>query len=271
MVFKQKIPEAELAEYVLSIVYYKDFKVEHTMDKFLPDGTTNLVINLYDEPRYIYDNSTLNKKQECKECWFSGMQTEYLTISSDNESEMLVVSFKAGGSFPFIDQNLYQFINKVVHAKNVFPNILELRTQLIQTHESDHKIKVAEDWLKANLKNDSFSGEIIQHFVKQIQNATGSLKFKEIAKQSGYSQKQFIHLFKKHVGLTPKQFHRIVRFNEILNAIFKKEVVDWTYVVHEFGYYDQAHFIKDFQAFSGHNPKKYIDEQGDWQNYIPLR
>jgi len=272
MVFKNITPNVPLVNFVSSIVYYKDFKVEHTKDKFLPDSTTNLVVNLFETPRYIYNNETLKEKQACVEAWFSGMQTEYLTISSDNESEMLVITFKAGASFPFINQNLDTFNNKVVHAKHVFgDDVMDLRKELINEKNADKKIELAKKWLLSQLDEVSFEGEIIQHFVTQIQNSSESINFKELAEKSGYSQKQFIHLFKKHVGLTPKQFHRVVRFNEILCAIFKKEKVDWAFVANEFGYYDQAHFIKDFQAFSGHNPKQYIDDQGDWPHYIPVR
>ena len=272
MVFKNVIPEPPLDDFVLSIVYYKDFEVEHTMDKFLPDGTTNLVVNLFEAPRYIYDNDTLKEKQACVEAWFSGMHTEYLTISSDNESEMLVITFKPGASFPFIKQSIDSFNNKVVHAKTVFgEDVLDFRKDIIKEEDEDQKIEIAKNWLKSKLNEVSFEGEIIKQFVSQIQNSSESINFKKLAEKSGYSQKQFIHLFKKYVGLTPKQFHRIVRFNEILNAIFEKEKVDWAFVASEFGYYDQAHFIKDFQAFSGHNPKQYIDDQGDWPHYIPVR
>jgi len=272
MVFKNSIPHAPLGDFVSSIVYYKGFQVEHSKDKFLPDGTTNLVINLFETPRYIYDNETLKEKQACIEAWFSGMQTEYLTISSDNESEMLVITFKPGASFPFIKQSLDVFNNKVVHAKIIFGDkVLDFRRELINEKDADEKIELTKKWLKSQLDEVSFEGKIIEQFVFQIQNSSGSINFKDLAEKSGYSQKQFIHLFKKYVGLTPKQFHRIVRFNEILNAIFKMEKVDWAFMANEFGYYDQAYFIKDFQAFSGHNPKQYIGDQGDWPHYIPVR
>ncbi|RIA08658.1 AraC family transcriptional regulator [Flavobacteriaceae bacterium MAR_2010_72] len=272
MIFKHDIPKAPLDNFVASIVYYKDFKVEHSKDKLLPDCTTNLVINLFETPRYIYDNETLEEKEACYEAWFSGMHTEYLTISSDNESEMLVISFKSGGVFPFINQSVEAFNNSVVAANTVFGDeILDLRQRLINEIDPDNKIEMAKKWLESRLNEVSFEGEIIQHFVSQIQKSSENINLTELAKKSGYSQKQFIHLFKKYVGLTPKQFHRIVRFNEILNAIFNKERVDWAAFANEFGYYDQAHFIRDFQAFSGHNPKQYIDDQGDWPNYIPVR
>ncbi|NNM24299.1 MAG: helix-turn-helix transcriptional regulator [Flavobacteriaceae bacterium] len=272
MVFKNVTPKPPLDKFVLSIVYYNGFEVPHSKDKFLPDGTTNLVVNLLEPPRYIYDNDTLNELQECKDAWFSGMHTNYLTISSDNESEMLVITFKAGSCYPFIKQSVDSFNNKVVHAQKVFGDeIMQLRLKLIEASEPEDKIALAEQWLNVQLDEVSFQGEIIQQLVAEIGENADQLNLKELAERSGYSQKQFIHLFKKYVGLTPKQFHRIVRFNEILALMHEQKKVDWAKVATGCGYYDQAHFIKDFQAFSGINPKKYIEDQGEWPHYVPLR
>lgn len=272
MIFEQKVPGEPLDAYISSIVYYKDYKVEHEKDKFLPDCTANLVIELGDVAQYIFDNQTLDKKQKCEEAWFSGMHTEYLTLSSGNEAEMMVVTFKAGGAFSFIQKGVDNYINKVVPASSIFGRgISEMREEIKTINSPEEKIGRIEYWLQDRLNDSSFSGEVIDHFINEIQNASGVLNFKQIASESGYSQKQFIHLFKKHVGLSPKQFHRIVRFNEIIKRVHLKEKVDWIGVATDCGYYDQSHFIKDFQAFSGLNPKKYIEDQGDFPHYVPIR
>lgn len=272
MIFEQVIPSAPLDKHILNIVYYKDYQPEHDKDKFLPDCTTNLVIDFQDKPKHIYDNVSLFKKQTCNKAWFSGMHTEYMTIESSYDSEMMVISFKPGGSFPFIKTSLETFNNKVVDAAVVFgDDFFDFRNELISKESLDDILKCAEKWLLSQLEDTTFEGNIIQHFVEQINQTASSVKLKSVAEQSGYSQKQFIHLFKKYVGITPKQFHRIVRFNEILPSIHKKEDINWTAIATNCGYYDQAHFIKDFQAFSGLNPKQYVEGQGEWPHYIPVR
>ena len=272
MIFEQIIPKSPLNNYILNIVYYKNYIPEYDKDKFLPDGTTNLVIDFQETPKYIYDNITLNEKQECKKAWFSGMHTEYMTISSGHDSEMMVITFKPGCSFPFIKVPLHSFNNKVKDAADVFGDeINDFRNELISKDSIESKIEFTEEWLHSIVQDRTFEGKIIQQFVKEIETTSSCVNLKSIAEKSGYSQKQFIHLFKKYVGTTPKQFHRIVRFNLILNAIHNKETINWINVATDCGYYDQAHFIKDFQAFSGLNPKQYIDKQGEWPNYIPVR
>lgn len=272
MIFEQIIPIPPLDKYIQSIVYYKGYQPEHDKDKFLPDCTLNLVIDFQNAPKYIYDNYTLNEKQQCNKAWFSGMHTEYITISSGYNSEMMVITFKPGCGFPFLKMPIFNFSNKVIDAEKVFGNEFDdFRNQLISNNSIESIIECAENWLMSKLQEDTFEGEIIQSLVEQIKTTSSTVNLKSIAKQSGYSQKQFIHLFKKYVGITPKQFHRIVRFNEILTAIHHKDDIDWLAIATDCGYYDQAHFIKDFQSFSGLNPKHYIDDQGEWPHYIPVR
>ncbi len=272
MIFISHIPESPLDTCVQQIVYYRDYQPEHEKDKFVPDGTTNLIIDLRESPKYIYDNSSLIKKQECSKTWFSGMHTEYLTISSGVDSEMMVITFKPGGVFQFVNTSLAAFTNKVVAANEIFGQaILQVREEMKLETVPEQKIKIAECWLMNCLGKVTFTGQLVQHFVSRILEEPACIDLKSMARKSGYSQKQFIFLFKKHVGLTPKQLHRIVRFNEILAGIHNKLKVDWPSVFTDCGYYDQAHFIKDFQSFSGINPQKYLEEQGEWPHYIPIR
>jgi AraC-like DNA-binding protein len=60
------------------------------------------------------------------------------------------------------------------------------------------------------------------------------------------------------VGINPKQYHRIVRFNNLLPNIHrKKNICHWTDLAYQFGYYDQVHFIKDFKTFYGKTPSAF--------------
>lgn len=272
MLFEQIHPEQPLGDYINSIVYYKDYTADHLMDKFLPDGTTNLVIELADQPQYIFDNHSLEKVQKCTDAWFSGMHTEYLTISAGKQSEMMVISFKALGAHLFIAKNMDDYINKVVPALDVFGNgIIEIRKKIQKAESPKEKFDLIQTYLLSVFQPADFSTEVIHQTLNKLNEEKQALNLKDLAEKSGYSQKQFIHLFKKYVGITPKNYHKISRFNEILAQIHQKEKVSWAEVAVLCGYFDQAHFIKDFQKFSGLNPKKYISDQGEYPHYVPVK
>jgi AraC-like DNA-binding protein len=92
----------------------------------------------------------------------------------------------------------------------------------------------------------------------------------QLSNDIGYSQKHFIDLFRQHVGVTPKQYLRIMRFQKVICEIERDGFVPWNRIPLECGYYDQAHFIHDFKHFSGFTPNEYRKRKAPTLNYIPV-
>jgi AraC-like DNA-binding protein len=90
-----------------------------------------------------------------------------------------------------------------------------------------------------------------------------------VAGELGVSHKHFISQFRREVGLTPKLFCRVRRFQQVLAQIQSQQSVVWTDVAYSCGYFDQAHFVNDFIAFAGVNPSAYLRQklEGD-PNFI---
>jgi AraC-like DNA-binding protein len=74
----------------------------------------------------------------------------------------------------------------------------------------------------------------------------------------GCSRKHLISEFRQHIGLSPKPLARILRFNRAVQVIEKSRRVAWAALAHDCGYYDQAHFIRDFHAFAGSTPGEFL-------------
>jgi AraC-like DNA-binding protein len=64
--------------------------------------------------------------------------------------------------------------------------------------------------------------------------------------------------YKQHVGITPKRMARIYRFAQLILSVDPSRPVDWTEAAHAAGYFDQAHFSKEFKDFTGHTPTEYL-------------
>jgi methylphosphotriester-DNA--protein-cysteine methyltransferase len=92
----------------------------------------------------------------------------------------------------------------------------------------------------------------------------------DVTGQTDFSQKRFIQLFSDEVGLTPKLYCRIRRFQQVVRGVEKGQRVDWADVALLSGYFDQAHFIHDFQAFSGLNPSAYLMQRTGHLNHVPI-
>lgn len=271
MIFEVHIPSFPLNQFIESFIYYKDYNPTHTVERFLPDGHVNVVIDLTDYPKYIYDNETLKEIQACRNIWFSGIRNKYITIPSGKESEMFVINFHRGMSHPFVQMPLYTLTDSVVDGELVLtPEILDLRAMILETPNILLKFLKVEDFLNRKFANRLEVNPFIDFAVQAIVQKPDQHSIEYIASKVGYSQKHLIHLFKKNVGLTPKHFLKIMRFQKAIQEISLSANINWAGIAIESGYYDQAHFINDFKDFSGFTPVAYQAKQFEFQNYIPV-
>jgi methylphosphotriester-DNA--protein-cysteine methyltransferase len=99
----------------------------------------------------------------------------------------------------------------------------------------------------------------------------GDTTIRSLADDVGFSQKRLVRTFEEKVGLKPKALSRVFRFQAVLKKIEKESRVSWSFVAQEAGYFDQAHFIREFESLSGLKPSQYLAERGEFLNFVPLR
>ncbi len=271
MIFEMHIPGFPLNQFVESFIYYRDYNPVHSIDRFLPDGNVNIVIDLTDYPKYIYDNETLKEIQTCRHVWFSGIRNRFITIPSGKDSEMFVINFHKGKSYPFVEMPLHELTDSVVDGDLVLTTgIMDLREMILGSVSIPQKFMIVKNYLVRKFRNKLTVNPFIDFAVDKIIRSPNGLSIVEISNKVGYSQKHLIKLFKDHVGLTPKGFLKIIRFQKAIEEITNSGKVNWAGIACETGYYDQAHFINDFKDFSGFTPREYLTRQSAYLNYIAV-
>jgi AraC-like DNA-binding protein len=93
---------------------------------------------------------------------------------------------------------------------------------------------------------------------------------RDLASASGYSARRLGQLFEDEIGLGPKSFSRIVRFQRAVRRLHAGGDVRWDELALDCGYCDQSHFANDFHGFSGMNPTTYSRRVGEWANHVRL-
>lgn len=265
------IPGFPLNQFIESFIYYRDYNPVHSIDRFLPDGNVNIVIDLTDYPKYIYDNETLKEIQTCRNVWFSGMRNQYITIPSGKDSEMFIINFHKGKSYPFVQMPLYELTDSVVDGDLVLTReIMDMREMLLESVSISGKFQVADNFLTKKFRNRLIVNPFIDFAVNKILQSPDQTSIEHISRKVGYSQKHLIKLFKDNVGMTPKGFLKVIRFQKAIQEIDISKRINWTRLALESGYYDQAHFINDFKLFSGFTPREYIQKQSAYLNYIAV-
>ena len=102
MIYQIHIPKPPLSFFIAHFFYYEGYHAEHVMEKFLPDCSMDLLIDLTDTPKKLFHNEEGTTFTTYKKSWMSGMKTEYILIDA-SVSSMIGVHFKPGGAYPFFD------------------------------------------------------------------------------------------------------------------------------------------------------------------------
>jgi AraC-like DNA-binding protein len=195
-----------------------------------------------------------------------------LVIDSLPGASLIGLHFKPGGIAPFLNLPADELRGQVVELDVVWgPLAWELRERLLDAVGPKAKFKIMERLLTAKLTAARAASDgakratwALNRFLKEphVQN------IRQVADELGVSHKHFIEEFRRRVGMPPKLFCRIRRFQEVLAQIGTRDTVEWADVAYSCGYYDQAHFVNDFQAFAGLNPTAYLSHRIEYPNFI---
>ncbi len=147
---------------------------------------------------------------------------------------------------------------------------LDLREQLLRIHTNADRVQILERFLLGRMAWERAPHPAVTFALASFQAEAKRRSISEVTAHLGLSPKRFISLFEEAVGLTPKVFCRLLRFQEALRRTHKGQPIRWADLALSCGYFDQAHFIHDFQAFAGMSPSVYLAQRSEHHNHVPL-
>jgi AraC-like DNA-binding protein len=236
----------------------------------LPDGAIELIIDLDSRPKKIFESETSDRFRHCRKGWISGERTHYLVIGTENAA-MVGIRFRPGGAYPFFRFPISELSEAVTELDLIWGGLLsEIRDQLLELTTPEQRLLTLESFLLRQAKRSLEPDRAISYAVSRLQQSPQFLAIRDLANMIGITQKHLISQFERIVGLRPKSFARVCKFQQVVNLIEQQKEIDWVRLANDCGYYDQAHFIKEFQAFSGLNPSSYVHQRGDYVNFLPI-
>ena len=184
---------------------------------------------------------------------------------------MLIITFRKGKASYFLREPLHTLTNVVVAAELVLNiNILHLRDALRNCEFIEDKFRHAEEVFLTSTHIEDPSTACVDYLVDRIVESPTAFRMKAGLGEIGFSHKHLIALFKRQVGIPPKEFLRVMRFQKAITRIEENRKIDWSSVAIDGGFYDQSHFIAEFKAFSGFTPGQYIGYRGTTVNHVPV-
>lgn len=270
MIYRLHKPGLPLSQFIDFFFYFEGAHAEHSMEKLLPDGSIDLLIDLTEPPKKLFYNEEGTSYTTFKRSWISGMKTDYILIDA-SVSNMIGVHFKPGGCYPFVDFPMIELNDLTTELDNIWSkDANSIREAILQETCIEKRFSLLENYFLRKGKNKMEDHVLVHYSVNQLILSPQMWTIKKLSDKTGITQKHLITLFKKYVGLSPKMFSRINKFQKVIRSIEQQKKIDWSMLAFECGYFDQAHFIKEFQAFSGINPAAYLEKRGPYLNYLPI-
>lgn len=265
------IPQGPLAAFVNTFWFYEGETPPHARECRLPNGSVELVINLSENRQGITLQQPDKQLQNFSGSVVSGVYSRFFAIDTACMTSLMGVSFKPGGAFPFFSLPISELHNTHVALDTLWGAAAgELREQLLEVKTPQACFRILESALLARVSQSSVWHPAVAFALAEFQHPTRPRMISEVANQIGFSARHFIQIFREAVGLTPRQFCRVLRFQDVLRLTNRREQLSWTDLALSCGYFDQAHFIHDFRVFSGLTPTAYLAQRGEFHNHVPL-
>lgn len=239
----------------------------------MPSGTFELVVNLREDEFRIFDPTRPDIWTRFSGAMVSGAYRRTFAIDARQHASVIGVHFRPGGAFPFLGAGAEELTDRHVDLDSLWGNAaVELRERLCAAKEPAERFRLLEKALLSFLVRPTESHYAVRFALGIFTHSDSSMQIREIAKQAGLSQRRFIEVFSKEVGLTPKLFCRLQRFQRAFSSLRQSPTPDWMQLIVDCGYFDQSHFIHEFQGFSGLQPSEFIARRSRdvMENHIPL-
>ena len=253
-------PQPPLSKFVENFWLYEGPGSEHKIDHILPTGTLELAINLRQNELAFYDLERPETPSRYSGAIISGAHGRGLVPEAADEICIIGVHFAPGGAFPFLGIPAGELTDTHVDLETLWgPLAGRLRERLCEARTSAERFHLLEEALLSRLCDGVKQHYAVAAALEIFGKNHGGPVVREAAKYLGLSQRRFIQVFNAQVGLTPKLFSRIQRFQRTRTLIGRNSSPHWAALAVDLGYFDQSHLIREFLEFSGISPTDYIN------------
>ncbi|PJZ84880.1 helix-turn-helix domain-containing protein [Leptospira harrisiae] len=169
------------------------------------------------------------------------------------------IKFRPGAFYPFYNKSVSLLTDKKMPL-SILANdeILTLENKIFNLEEETSRVELVETWLEKNLTKPDPKITFINGIIDTIKEDRGIQSVDQIVKLTSMNLRNLQRLFRDYVGVSPKWVIQRFRIQEVAERIEKEKTIHYAEMALELGYYDQAHFIKDFKKTIGHSPEEYL-------------
>ena len=183
-----------------------------------------------------------------------GELTRFLLLQPSGEVAVMGVRFRPGGAYRFLPYPLSDFTDSTIPTGDVWGHQgTYLEQAVLEARNNRQRQQLVEEFLLQQLVITTPRARF-DLAVKEILRTRGQTRVREVANQVGWSSRQLERDFEASLGLSPKSFSRIIRFQNLLRLVGEGALREWVNLAIEGGYADQPHMVREFREFAGQTP-----------------
>jgi AraC-like DNA-binding protein len=262
---KEYKPSAELSPYV-ELFWTGRFNIKSAAllsQRVIPYGYVELIIHISDEHCELLQGSEHSPSPDYT---LIGMFTKHYDVHFRKLVKVFGIRFKPEGIYHIFRTPASEVHQSFVDMESIAgQDFREVCSKLKEAVSTSQMISLAEEYLLKKLNNSPLNLYYLNRAADIIRKRKGNISISELAGKVYISTRQLEREFKQKIGISPKNYMRIARLNEVNRKIQNGERVDLTSLSYIAGYSDQAHFIRDFRQFTGESPKVFISKK---ENFI---
>ncbi len=233
----------------------------------LPRGAVTVIIDVGQRQQIDFYASDGRTKLSVPPAFITGSHTTSYVSGMPADEPVMAIHFRPGGAFPFLGIPLSDLENGYVGLDDIWGRSgIELHQRLIDAPTAAARFGILETFLLSRPWSSAPRHPGVAAALAAIE-ANPSIQMAGIRDQVGITTKRLIALFRAEVGLSPKAYARIRRLQAALRLLGS---MSGAQVAAQIGYFDQAHFIREFRSFTGMTPTQYTEQRLVLPSHVPV-
>lgn len=231
-------PSPILSQYIKYYWVLKTDEVEPVMVQTIPSGCVHLVF-------HRGENLNIQSKGLQPKNFIRGQFSTYGSLISEGNIDMIAVIFHPLGLNPFVRCSMSKLYNHYIDVED------------LEDIELNH--------LKRNISAEPAVETCIRliEIINQPQIDVNTL-----AESACLGYRQFKRVFSNLVGMSPKEYYRVVRFQRALYLLQNHPGMEFVDLAYSCGFYDPSHLVKDFKEFTGCSPTQYLSSRSPYSTFF---
>jgi AraC-like DNA-binding protein len=187
-----------------------------------------------------------------------GVGTRRFAVLLEGRGQVVGAKFKPGAFFPWLRRPVSELTDRSAPLRALFGAEADLLEPAVLSARDDAaQVALLEGFLRARLPaRDENVAAVVRDVQLALQHPEIT-RVEALTERLGTSARTLERRFRRYVGVSPKWVIRRFRMHEAADRVAEGTIVDWAALAQDLGYFDQAHFIRDFTAQIGRSPTKY--------------